>query len=453
MVLARSRSRPLACAPLLALLVASALLVDGNNAETPTETTTPGPPEEVLDENRVKVFNAREYAEFGTHKRLIYPDKSLDDWHEFGFADGGARADEFEALRVDEVLWNLPDLASQPTSKQSQSSRIGVRAGSSPSSSRAEGVNGVRRIHEEDVSPENFKHTYEPLHEPLVIDGIPEADQWQAAHWTIPLLAKNYPEMNVRVGAASADKSDVKMTMADFDRYTRTQQDDTPLYVFDHTVYDDKIGEEVMGQYRVPDMFSEDLFQLVQGDPGYPAYRWLLLGPKRSGSACHNDPLGTSAWNTLISGRKLWFFAPPYLEEVVLPTKDKTVVKWFLEDLPKLRSKYEDEMIVYVQHPGETMFVPAFWLHAVLNLDDTVAVTQNFVSEHTFPESWDLTRKYLPRFAKKWLQQLVIRHEDLALKALKMNAARRTQEARRLAAKKDKAGREIFDDYEGDEQQ
>ncbi|CAN0387579.1 unnamed protein product, partial [Scytosiphon promiscuus] len=56
-------------------------------------------------------------------------------------------------------------------------------------------------------------------------------------------------------------------------RYTRTQKDDTPLYVFNPVVYDDKYGKDVMTQYSVPKMFSEDLFQLVQGEPGYPSYR------------------------------------------------------------------------------------------------------------------------------------------------------------------------------------
>jgi hypothetical protein len=50
--------------------------------------------------------------------------------------------------------------------------------------------------------------------------------------------------------------------------------------------------------YTVPEYFSEDLFQLVGDDR--PDYRWIIIGPARSGSTFHRDPNFTSAWNAVI---------------------------------------------------------------------------------------------------------------------------------------------------------
>lgn len=50
--------------------------------------------------------------------------------------------------------------------------------------------------------------------------------------------------------------------------------------------------------YTVPEYFSEDLFQLVGEDR--PDYRWIIIGPARSGSTFHRDPNFTSAWNAVI---------------------------------------------------------------------------------------------------------------------------------------------------------
>lgn len=59
----------------------------------------------------------------------------------------------------------------------------------------------------------------------------------------------------------------------------------------------------MLEEYSVPSLFSEDLLAVLD-KPVRPPFRWLVAGPARSGASWHVDPALTSAWNTLLSGRK-----------------------------------------------------------------------------------------------------------------------------------------------------
>jgi len=69
---------------------------------------------------------------------------------------------------------------------------------------------------------------------------------------------------------------------------------------------------------------------------------------------------------------------------------------WFVEDLPAIKTRIAEHFTSlgtsqlpegmaeqkgewwyrdFVQRAGETVFVPSMWHHAVINLDDTVAVS------------------------------------------------------------------------------
>ena len=77
----------------------------------------------------------------------------------------------------------------------------------------------------------------------------------------------------------------------------------------------------------------------------------------------------------------------------------------------------------FVQYPGETVFVPGGWWHAVLNLDDTVAVTQNYSSSGNFRRVWRITRTSRKKMAAKWFNKLQVLNPELAQMARDVDRA------------------------------
>ncbi|RMX63994.1 hypothetical protein DD238_005603 [Peronospora effusa] len=290
--------------------------------------------------------------------------------------------------------------------------------------------NRIRREHCSELSLKRFIDEYERPAEPVVIDGIPEADGWGALkRWSLKKLRKYYKNVELKCGEDDHGKS-IRMKFKYFMTYLNHQTDDSPLYIFDSTFDDHEDTKPLLDDYKVPKYFPEDLFSLV-GESRRPPYRWFLVGPKRSGTTLHLDPLGTSAWNTLIVGRKRWVLFPPHVpkhlvngKRYVRDDEDDEAVNYFMDLLPRLKRACPRETLQCVecmQYPGETVFIPGGWWHAVFNVDDTVAITQNFCSSQNFPAVWRKTRSGRKRMAAKWLKRLETCHPELVTMAMELN--------------------------------
>ena len=295
------------------------------------------------------------------------------------------------------------------------------------------GLDNMDRIHCKDLSVPEFIRRWEAPGLPVVIDGLAED---VIATWQPTQLLHRFANVKLKCGDDD-DGKPVRVKLRHYRRYLQTEAklDDSPLYVFDSA-----FGErapQMLKDYVVPPYFREDLLGLV--GKRRPPFRWIILGPRFSGSGIHIDPLGTSAWNMLMCGRKRWVLFTPDLPEdlVKLPRgHGREAAIWFDKQLPKLKEQGVP-MIDFVQNPGETIFVPSGWWHVILNLDLTVAVTQNYASTANFKDVWAATAKSRPRLASHWLA--AIEQEGLNELAGQAHALLRKWEPDRFAAMSERA--------------
>ncbi|EFO23089.2 jmjC domain-containing protein [Loa loa] len=271
----------------------------------------------------------------------------------------------------------------------------------------------IERVDASKITVEEFAENYESRHVPVILTGL--TTSWSATRkWSIPILLKKYRNQKFKCGEEDDGRS-VKLKMKYFLEYMRQTIDDSPLYIFDSSFGERYKVRRLLEDYLVPQFFADDLFRYASEDRR-PPYRWFLIGSSRSGTGMHVDPLGTSAWNALIKGSKKWcFFHPQTPKNILKPTKKEggfhpdEAITWFATVYGRISSSdwlKEWKPIEAVQYPGEIIFVPGGWWHVVLNLTDTIAVTQNFCSKVNLPLVLLKTLAGRPKFCQHWLKCL-----------------------------------------------
>mmetsp|Transcript_8888 Transcript_8888/g.13650 ORF Transcript_8888/g.13650 Transcript_8888/m.13650 type:complete len:413 (+) Transcript_8888:1606-2844(+) len=216
------------------------------------------------------------------------------------------------------------------------------------------------------LSGRHFREFYEDQCKPCLIkqSAVIKNDE----DWHLDALSSRYGNLNWRL----SDTHGAVVGLDEWIQYGKSNADDAPFALYDSEIFDDIIA---FTKYARPSFVSRCDFSIIPMSQR-PPWRWILLGCPRSGTGLHIDPLLTHAWVYLVQGRKLWAMLPPGTGFVEPETDRTPSANWFYHHRDRLKSR--SDYIEFIQYPGETVFIPGGWEHAVLNLDWTVAITENY---------------------------------------------------------------------------
>lgn len=255
----------------------------------------------------------------------------------------------------------------------------------------------IEKINISDMTKEDFEKRYIRLGKPCII--LDAAKNWKCMNkWSNRYFMKKYGdayfELTETYGSPDSDEwSSIALKFKDYNYYMKTRKNDNiPLYIFDENFATRSDTSQLAKDYEVPEWFKEDIFDLCDKSKK-PPFRWIIIGPKRSGADMHHDELHAVAWNTLVYGKKRWLIFPPESFRKDRYEEMESGINWYINCYDKY--KHLDHYDI-IQNPGETVVIPPNWWHCVINLEESVAISQNYLPPSEYGRAKNLIQKDRP---------------------------------------------------------
>eukprot|EP01065_Artemidia_motanka_P015526 TRINITY_DN19302_c0_g1_i1.p1 TRINITY_DN19302_c0_g1~~TRINITY_DN19302_c0_g1_i1.p1 ORF type:complete len:435 (+),score=87.10 TRINITY_DN19302_c0_g1_i1:60-1364(+) len=253
----------------------------------------------------------------------------------------------------------------------------------------------VRRVHWTAMSYEEFVEEHAKAGRPVVLEGLADLmrgpDPWTPS-WLAnvceggPRLQPSVREIGEPRSWGGMEQANESLSVREFiaaGLHQTAAADGRLQYIHDWPLIELCPGSLV--NFTIPKYFSGDLLQRLPSTGGdLPAYRnsWpsLFMGPKGSRSALHRDSFASHFIMAHFHGRKRWRLFNASQRELLYPTDEGAAfhVDAFADDpgfpLARFATPFET-----TAGPGDVLFVPSQWLHAVHNLDDIVGASMNYV--------------------------------------------------------------------------
>ncbi|MFB0494836.1 histone arginine demethylase JMJD6 [Mucilaginibacter sp. OAE612] len=234
------------------------------------------------------------------------------------------------------------------------------------------------------------------LSAPFKLKGYME--KWPAFKlWDSSFLKKEFGQVVLNASKHS-NKDSISRTflLEDYLQYMNKTRAANPYYLKDCKFH---LGTKMESHYTAPDIFN-CWYKMIPANQRKTTLSWLYIGAKGTFSRLHLDIWNTSAWNAVISGAKLWLFYPPDNRQYLY----NGAVNPFFPDLDKFPGFANARPLVAVQRPGEIIYTPSNWWHAVYNLEKGLSLTENFINDSNYTEVLEYFKEKSPKSYQSLLE-------------------------------------------------